>query len=81
MRRATEEINSRAQSGPPDGVPAGFTMLIDPDQGQTLGISFFETEEDRRKGDETLSSMSPPDDGFGKRVSLEMYEVAIDVRV
>ena len=81
LRKSAEEINSRASSGPPEGVPAvGFLMLIDPDNGRGLAVSLFETEEDRRKGDETLNSMSPPDDGFGKRAGVDNYEVAVDVR-
>jgi hypothetical protein len=81
MRRAAAQINSEASSGPPEGVPAaGFLMLIDPDNGRGLGVSLFDTEEDLRKGDETLSAMSPPDDALGRRTSVEMYEVAVDVR-
>ncbi|MEA2387855.1 MAG: hypothetical protein QOG41_628 [Thermoleophilaceae bacterium] len=81
MRRSAEEINSRSESGPPEGVPAvGFLMLIDPDNGRGMAISLFETEDDRRKGDETLNSMSPPDDGFFKRTGVDNYEVAVDAR-
>jgi hypothetical protein len=81
MRRSTDEISSRAASGPPEGVPAvGFLLLTDPDNGRGLAISVFETEEDRRKGDETLNSMSPPDDGLGRRTAVENYEVAVDAR-
>jgi hypothetical protein len=81
LRKSAEEINANADAGPPPGVPAkGFLMLIDPDSGRSLGISLFETEDDLRKGDETLNSMTPSDDG-GNRVSVETYEVGVDVRV
>ncbi|MBA3262900.1 MAG: hypothetical protein H0T69_10625 [Thermoleophilaceae bacterium] len=81
MRRSAEQINFEASSGPPEGVPAtGFLMLIDPDNGRGFAISLFETEDDLRAGDEVLNSMNPPDDGFGERVSVESYEVAVDVR-
>jgi hypothetical protein len=81
MRRSAEEINSQAASGPPEGVPAtGFLLLIDPDNGQGLAVTLFETEDDRRQGDETLNAMSPPDDGMGRRSAVENYEVAVDVR-
>jgi hypothetical protein len=81
MRKTAQEINSRAASGPPEGVPAkGFLLLIDPDNGHTLAISLFETEDDYRQGDETLSQMDPPDEGFGRRGAVERYEVAVDVR-
>jgi hypothetical protein len=81
MRRSAQEINSRAATGPPEGVPAkGFLMLIDPDNGQGLAISLFETEDDLRQGDATLNEMSPPDDALGRRIGVETYEVAVDVR-
>jgi hypothetical protein len=81
MRSTAEEINSRAESGPPEGVPAkGFLLLIDPDNGRSIAISLFETEEDRRQGDETLNAMNPPGDGMGSRSPVEMYEVAVDVK-
>jgi hypothetical protein len=82
MRRTAEEINERSSSGPPEGVPAkGLLLLIDPDNGRSVAISLFETEEDLRKGDETLNSMSPPGDGMGQRAGVEKYEVAVDLRV
>jgi hypothetical protein len=81
IRKAASEINSRAASGPPEGVPAkGFLLLTDPDNGRTLAVSLFESEDDYRQGDETLSQMSPPDDGFGQRGAVDKYEVAVDVR-
>jgi hypothetical protein len=82
MRKSAEEINSRAASGPPEGVPStGFMLLFDPDSGNGLAIGLFETEEDRRKGDEALNAMDPPESGMGKRVAVENYEVGVDVRV
>jgi hypothetical protein len=82
LRSSAEEMAARAESGPPDGVPAkGFLMLIDPDSGRSLAISLFETEEDMRKGDETLGSMTPSHDDVGERVSVEKYEVGVDVRI
>jgi hypothetical protein len=81
LRRSADEINAQAASGPPEGVPAkGFLMLIDPESGRSLSVALFETEEDRRQGDETLNSMTPSHDDVGKRTSVEMYEVAVDVR-
>ena len=82
MRRTAEQINSEASAGPPEGVPAkGFLMLIDPDGVKSVAISLFETEEDLRAGDAVLNDMSPPDDGFGGRTSVESFEVAVDVRL
>ncbi len=80
MRRSAEQINSESEQGAPEGVPAkGFHLLIDPDGGRSMAIMLFETEDDRRKADETLNSMSPPGGGMGQRTGVEMYEVAVDV--
>ena len=82
LRASADEMSSRVSEGPPEGVPAkGFLMLIDPDGGRSMAVSLFETEEDMRKGDETLNTMSPDRDDVGSRSSVEMYEVAIDVRI
>jgi hypothetical protein len=83
LRHSVQEIKDRAASGPPEGVPStGLLMLIDPDSGRSLAIALFETEEDLRKGDETLNAMNPPSgDDAGRRISVEKYEVAVDVRV
>jgi hypothetical protein len=70
-----------AEGGPPEGVPAtGMLMLTDRERGKTTMIVLFETEEDRRKGDETLNAMSPPvQDGMGRRVAVEMLDVAVQM--
>ncbi len=82
IRRSAEQINADASSGPPEGVPAvGFLMLIDPDNGRGLAISLYENEDDMRTGDEVLNEMNPPGEGMGRRTSVEMYEVGVDVRV
>lgn len=82
IRRTAEEIRSQAEGGPPEGVPAtGFMLLVDPDGGRTIGIALFESESDMRTGDRVLDEMSPPGDGMGRRTSVEMYEVAVDMRL
>jgi hypothetical protein len=81
LRREAEDIASRAPSGPPEGVPAkGFLLLIDPEGGRSLAISLFDTEDDLRKGDETLNAMNPTGGDTGKRTWVEAYEVAVDLR-
>ena len=82
MRASAAEMSERSAGGPPEGVPAkAFQLLIDPENGKGLAIVLFETEEDMRQGDATLSSMSPPNDGMGRRAAVEFYEVAVDRRV
>ena len=79
MREAVEAI--KASGGPPEGVPAkGILVLSDPDGGRAMFVGLFETEEDRRKGDETLNAMNPPAGSMGRRVAVEMYEVSLDAR-
>ena len=81
IRESIAQIQRDASSGPPEGVPStGFTFLADADAGRVLAIGLFETEEDLRKGHETLEQMSPPV-SMGERVSVETYEVAADIRL
>jgi hypothetical protein len=82
MKRTAEEIGSQAESGPPEGVPAkGLLLLQDPEGGKVMAISFFETEEEYRQGDQTLNSMNPPGEGLGSRVAVDKYEVALEIEV
>lgn len=82
MRSSAAQIAARAEEGPPEGVPAtAFTLLIDPDNGRSLAIALFETEDDMRVGDAALNAMNPPGDTMGKRVSVEFYEVALQLAV
>ena len=53
-----------------------FLLLQDTANGKSVAIVTFENEDDYRKGDEILSSMDPPGDGMGKRVSVEKFEIA-----
>jgi hypothetical protein len=82
LRRSARELNEQAASGPPPGVPAkSFQMLIDPESGTSLAIVLFETEEDMRKGHETLNDMTPTGgDEVGRRTTVELYEVAVDLK-
>jgi hypothetical protein len=82
IRATVAEIKSRAETGPPEGVPStGFTFLANPEEGRVLSIGLFETEDDLRKGNEVLDTMDPPGGGMGQRVSVESYEVGFDVRM
>jgi hypothetical protein len=84
--RAAAEIKAReeTQAGPPPGVPAKKLLILNDAEGRkTLAIAFFETEDDLRQGDETLSKMSAPGegepDGMGTRTAVDMYEVALEL--
>jgi hypothetical protein len=82
VRRSAEDMNARSATGPPEGVPSvGFLLLIDPENGRSLAVGLFETEDDLRKGDEALNAMNLPGEDMGRRSSVEMYEVAVDRRL
>jgi hypothetical protein len=52
-------------------------MLVDRQGGRGAAVSFADTEEDIMKVHAWMNSMSPAAGG-GQRVSVEIYEVAID---
>jgi hypothetical protein len=82
VREAMEAI--RNEDGPPEGVPSnGFTLLYDPDGGRVMAIGLFETREKLDAGHAVLEQMSPPGDGdaFGRRVSVEVWDVGMDARI
>jgi hypothetical protein len=54
-----------------------FIELVDRKSGSSVGIAFCETEEDVRRADAALDSMSPPQD-VGKRVAVDIFEVVLD---
>lgn len=72
------EIKSRIESGePPEGLPPSELMILhDPEGERSLAIVVFDNEEDYRKGDEILSSMSGPETP-GQRTSVSKYDVAL----
>jgi hypothetical protein len=71
-----KEIDSH--EGPPEGVPAKSIMILaDRPGGKVRVVVRFGSEEDLRKGAETLESMSPPDTGM-RRVSVEAFEVVLE---
>jgi len=72
------EIRERITSGEAGELPVKRQlMLVDRENGRGAAVSFCETEDDLRKVDELMNSMSPPS-GTGSRSSVELYEVAID---
>lgn len=71
--RIREQLDS-----PPPGLEAAKRILIlfDREKGLGVGMTFFETEEDLRRGDEALNALSP--EGSAKRTAVEFYEVGLD---
>jgi hypothetical protein len=76
-RERIDEIQREMDEGErPENVPATeMVMLHDPDAEKTLVILFFDTDEDYRRGDETLNAM-PAAETPGRRTSVTRYDVA-----
>jgi hypothetical protein len=73
-----EEMKREMSEGErPEGVPATeIVVLHDGDADKSLVIVFFDTEDDYKRGDETLSAM-PAGDTPGQRTSVTKYDVAV----
>lgn len=79
IAQVTDRIEE--SDGPPPDVPAtGMKMLIDEAQSTAIAILFFETEEDMRKGGETLDQMDAGDTP-GTRASVDLCEVKVEMDV
>jgi hypothetical protein len=73
-----EELEREMRDGEqPEDIPASeIVMLHDPEAEKSLVILFFESEDDYRRADETLSAM-PADETPGARTSVSRYDVAL----
>ena len=73
-----EELKREMRDGEqPEDIPATeIVMLHDPEAEKSLVILFFESEDDYRRADETLSAM-PADETPGARTSVSRYDVAL----
>jgi hypothetical protein len=87
IRRDMAEGRERMASGEAQGEAAEamavvkrVLVAVDREAGRTASLTFADTEEDMRKVDAWLNTMSP-DPGAGQRTSVEIYEVAIDEQV
>ena len=79
--RMQEMQSEMRDSEPPEGVPAKeIIMLHDADAEKAVVILFFDSEEDYRQGDETLSAM-PAGDTPGQRSGVAKYDVAVRMAV
>lgn len=76
-----EQMQSEMQgSERPEGVPATeIIVLHDPESERSVVVVFFDTEDDYKRGDETLSAM-PAGDTPGERTSVEKYQVAFRMK-
>ena len=58
--------------------PKRITVLVDRSAGKLVVSTRFGSEDDLKKGAETLEGMSPPESSNIRRVSVDVYEVALD---
>ena len=66
---------------PPDDIPATrITVLADRAAGRVVVATRFASEADLRTGTATLDAMSPPAGGNIRRVSVDTYEVALEMQ-
>ena len=77
--QAIERVRQMSQQERPPGLEGAkrLLMLVDRKNGRGLGLTFFDTEDDMRRGDEALNNMNPGPGG-GTRTGVEMYEVGVD---
>ena len=61
---------------PPKGLEGAKEawLLFDSSSGKSVGITFYESEEDLQRGHEALDAMSPGPDG-PRRTSVDFYKV------
>ncbi len=90
VRMATFEMDDTAlealvkQINETDGQPEGMNasrliVLTDRSTGKVMVGTRFPSEEDMRAGSAILDGMSPPDEGNGRRTSVEVFEVACEM--
>ena len=78
LDEAINSVRGDVESGNrPPGLEGAkeMMMLVNRDSGKSVGVILFDSEEELRRGDEALNNMSPG--GGGKRLSVELYEVAV----
>jgi hypothetical protein len=81
-----ESLRQGREGGTPEGMSdeqrqgmSGVTrvlLAVDRDAGKVVNLIFTETEDELRRADEALNSMSPS--GGAERTKVGKYEVAID---
>ena len=82
IRRDVDEFR-RGQDGtemPPELslVVERIEMAVDREHGKVAVSVYCSTEEQLREADRILSEMSPTSPGWGKRVSVDTYQVEFD---
>ena len=73
------QIREQTGQGPPPGLEGArrVMMLLDRQNNSGLGLTFFDSEDEMRRGDQALNEMTPQ--GGGTRTGVEFYEVGLDL--
>ncbi len=58
----------------------GFRLLVDRKSGKSIGVSFWETEEDIKASEQTADQLrsTASESAKAKIISVERYEIVID---
>ena len=75
--RIEEMRKMMSEEEQPEDIPAKEVLVLhDPESDKSLVVLFFESDDDYRRADETLSAM-PTENTPGERTSVTKYDVAI----
>ena len=77
VRDMAEDVKKQAPSG---ALRASRQSLGRCSSTPSMAIMLFESEEQMRRAHEVLDAQPSPRDTGGRRVSVGMFEVAVDVR-
>lgn len=79
VARTKEQVSQ----APPPGLEGVKRVVeaIDRSRGSAVALVYCDSEEDMRKAHEALNAMSPSDDASGRRVSVDVYEIANDIEL
>lgn len=73
--QAIEFVRGQVAGDPPAGLEgAKMLMLVNRETGKGIGVTLYESEEARRRGDEALNAVQGP---VGRRLSVEFFEVPV----
>ncbi len=53
-------------------------LLVDRGQGSSIILLYCDSQDDAREVDRIMDGMSPQREGWGKRVSSDVYELVLD---
>jgi hypothetical protein len=78
--RLDELVGEMEAGEPPAEIPAKELLILhDGEAESALVVMFFDSEDDYRRGDETLNAM-PGDNTPGRRTSVAKYDVALHMK-